>query len=286
MSDSVPTHLLFVGLPGSGKTTFLAALWHVLDDQSSTTSLKLTRLSGDRTYLNRIAEAWRSCSPIGRTTLQTEEVVSLHLEGDGFGAFELAVPDLSGEAFELQLTERRISARYDELVQQATGVILFVHPDVQKGTPLTQALQLEASISGAAAQPSPSADGNAGTVVPWSVEKVPTQVKLVELLQFLLERAPRKVRVAVVISAWDLVEKFGVPHDFVSREMPLLRQFLDSNNDVLENAIFGVSAQGGTIPDDKFTLLSIDALERIKVYQGDILNHDITKPIVWLLGAR
>ena len=47
MSDS--TNLLFVGLPQSGKTTYLAALWHVLEDQSSATKLKLKQLSGDRT---------------------------------------------------------------------------------------------------------------------------------------------------------------------------------------------------------------------------------------------
>lgn len=287
MSDSA--HIFFMGLPGSGKTTFLAALWHVLDDQSSATSLKLTRLSGDRTYLNRIAEAWRSCSPVERTTTQLEEMVSLHLEGDGFGAFELAVPDLSGEAFELQLTDRRMSARHDELVQQATGVILFVHPDLKQGTPLTQAIELEATIGSTAAQESGGADGNAAGIVAWSVENLPTQVKLVELLQFILERAPRRVRVAVVVSAWDLVENLGLdltPHEFVSRAMPLLRQFLDSNREDLKHTVFGVSAQGGNIPDEKSALLELDALDRIKVRQSDDVSHDITKPIAWLLEGR
>ncbi len=285
MSDSA--HILFIGLPGSGKTTFLAALWHVLEDQSSPTSLTITRLGGDRTYLNRITAAWRSCSPVERTTTQTEEMVRLHLEGDGFGAFELAVPDLSGEAFELQLTDRRMSASHDEFVQQATGVIMFVHPDVKKGTQLTQALQLEATIGGAAAQEAGGADGNVASSVPWSVEKLPTQVKLVELLQFILERAPRKVRVALIVSAWDLVENLGAtPHEFVSREMPLLRQFLDSNREDLEHAVFGVSAQGGNIPDDKSALLELDALDRIKVHQSGDVSGDITKPIAWLLGAR
>jgi energy-coupling factor transporter ATP-binding protein EcfA2 len=283
---SDPAHLLFIGLPGSGKTTFLAALWHVLEDRSSATSLKLTRLSGDRTYLNGITEDWRACSLVQRTPLQTEEMVVLHLDGDGFGAFELTVPDLSGEAFEQQLADRRMSVHHDELVQQATGVILFVHPDVQKGTQLTQALQLEVALGGAGAQEGDGSDGNTSTVAPWSVEKLPTQVKLVELLQFVLERAPRRVRVAVVVSAWDLADNFGAPHDFLSREMPLLRQFLDSNREVLEHAVFGVSAQGGDIPKDKTALLELDALKRVKVRQGDDVNHDITKPIAWLLEAR
>lgn len=286
MSDSA--HLLFVGLPGSGKTTFLAALWHVLEDRNSATRLKLTRLSGDRTYLNRITEAWRACSPVERTPLQTEDVVRFHLDGDGVGAFELAVPDLSGEAFELQLNERRMSIHHDELIQQATGIILFVHPDdVKKGTQITQTDQLVVSVGGAAIHSGGGADGNMGAVVPWSVEGVPTQVKLVELLQFVLERASRKVRIAVVVSAWDLVENLGFsPFEIVSRQMPLLRQFLDSNRQDLEHAVFGVSAQGGDIPKDKSALLELDTLERIRVRQGEDASHDITRPIAWLLGAR
>jgi energy-coupling factor transporter ATP-binding protein EcfA2 len=283
---SNPAHVLLIGLPGSGKTTFLAALWHVLEERSSTTSLKLTGLSVDRTYLNQIAEEWRACSQVQRTNLQTEEMVVLHVDGDELGAFDLTVPDLSGEAFEQQLTERKTSAHHDELVQRATGVILFVHPDVQKGTQLTQARRLEATIGGDT-QEGEGADGNASAILPWSIEKVPTQVKLIELLQFLLERAPRKVRVAMVVSAWDLVESLGVtPHEYVSREMPMLRQFLDSNSDLLEHAVFGVSAQGGSIPADKTALLAIDALERIQVCQGDEDSHDITKPIAWLLEKR
>lgn len=285
MSDSSSSQMFFMGLPGSGKTTFLAALWHVLDDQSSTTSLRLTRLSGDRTYLNRIAEAWRSCSPVERTTLQTEEQVGLHLVGDSLGEFELAVPDLSGEAFELQLTDRRMSIQHDAIVQQAAGIILFLHPDVKKGIQLGHALQLEASISESDPQDEGASEESA-SALPWSVENMPTQVKLVELLQFVLDRSPRAIRVAVVVSAWDLVENLALsPLDYVSREMPLLRQFLDANRDELEHAVFGVSAQGGSIPDDKSSLLAIDALDRIKVCDGNDTSRDITRPIAWLLGV-
>lgn len=283
---SETANLLFIGLPGSGKTTFLAALWHVLEDQSSATSLKRTGLSGDRSYLNRIVEEWRACSQVPRTTLQTEETVAIHLDGDGFGPFTLVVPDLSGEAFEQQVEHRKMSIRYEGLLQGARGVILFAHPDVQRGQLITQRNQLEVAIGGTA-KPSTGTDGGADAPVPWSVEKLPTQVKLVELLQFILERATRKVRIAMVVSAWDLVDRVGLaPHKYVSRAMPLLQQFLEANDDLLAHAVFGVSAQGGVIPDDKGALLELDALQRIKVRQNDDTSHDITKPIAWLLDTK
>lgn len=283
---STPANLLFIGLPGSGKTTFLAALWHVLNDRSSATSLKLTKLSGDRSYLNQITKEWRECSQVPRTNLQTEQVVVLHLDGEGFGVFDLSIPDLAGEAFKQQLTDRRMSRHHDAFVREATGVMLFLHPDVHKGTQLTVARRLEAELPGAlevdATAPSAGAD-NA-----WSPELLPTQAKLVELLQFLLERTQRKLRVALVVSAWDLVDNLGAPREFLARELPLLQQFLEANDDLFEYSVFGVSAQGGdiTVEAEKQTLLELDdALKRIKVRQGQQTDQDITKPIAWLLGG-
>ncbi len=170
---SSTANLLFVGLPGSGKTTFLAALWHVLEDRSSATSLKLKEYSVDREYLNQITADWRACSQVQRTKLEPEELVVLRLEGAGRDAFELTVPDLSGEAFEQQLVDRKMSAGHNELVQRATGLVLFVHPHVKDGTQLTYSRQLQATIDGATRGTEVGGSG----IEPWSVEKLPTQVK-------------------------------------------------------------------------------------------------------------
>jgi hypothetical protein len=281
------TNLLFVGLPQSGKTTYLAALWHVLEDQSSPTKLKRKHNSVDRAYLNLIAEAWRACTPVPRTALQTDDTtVALHLEGDGFGEFTLTVPDLGGEAFEQQLEHRKMSAAHAALFREANGVLLFVHPDVKKGTQISEQDQITASIGGATEAPS-GANGHAAVPVPWKVEMLPTQAKLVELLQFLLEMVDQRLRVAVVVSAWDLVAEVGqTPREYVSGRMPLLRQFLDANDDVFDHAVFGISAQGGAIPDDKSKLLGLDSLQRIKVCHENENDHDITKPLAWLLGGK
>jgi energy-coupling factor transporter ATP-binding protein EcfA2 len=282
-------NLVFVGLPGSGKTTFLAALWHVLDDRSSETSLTLKTWSVDRTYLNQIAEDWQACSQVQRTKLEPQELVVLSLASAAGTTFDLTVPDLSGEAFEQQLVDRKIAVTHLENIQRATGLVLFVHPRVKEGTQLTYSRQLRAVLDGESAATA-AADGNTArsAIEPWSIEKLPTQVKLVELLQFALESTVKKVRVAVVISAWDLVEQTftSAPHEYLAREMPLLRQFLESNNDLLEHTVFGVSAQGGdiTVDEQKKALLDLDdALKRIKVVHGTESTQDITKPIAWLL---
>jgi len=236
----------------------------------------------------------RGSSPFCDSTVSLP--CTCELVGAGHTEFELTVPDLSGEAFEQQLVERKIAVGHNENIQQATGFALFVHPRVKEGTRLTYSRQLSAVLDGSPPQPAvPSGGGgNAPPTAtePWSIEKLPTQVALVELLQFVLESASRRVRVAVVISAWDLVEKasfMGTPQEYLAREMPLLRQFLESNDDLLEHTVFGVSAQGGdiTVDEQKRALLELDdALKRIKVQHGTEGSQDITKPIAWLLEDR
>lgn len=293
---SAAAHLLFMGLPGSGKTTFLAALWHVLHDQGSETRLKFRRLSEDRTYLHEITADWQKCSQVQRTKLEHEQVVNLILTS-GTTEFEITVPDLSGEGFEQQLRDRKIGVKHHENVQRATGLVLFVHARVKEGARLSYSRQLSAVLDGAPPHQLAGADAAAGNarksaIEPWSTEKLPTQVALVELLQLALESVVRKVRVAVVVSAWDLVEKAsftGTPRAYLKRELPLLRQFLDSNDDRLEYTVFGVSAQGGdiTVAAEKAELLGLDdALKRIKVVYDNEISQDITGPIAWLLEAH
>lgn len=151
---------------------------------------------------------------------------------------------------------------------------------------LSEQDQIAASIGGATEAPSRS-NGHVAVPVPWKVEMLPTQAKLVELLQFLLEMVDQRLRVAVVVSAWDLVAEVGqTPREYVSGRMPLLRQFLDANDDVFDHAVFGISAQGGAIPDDKSKLLGLDSLKRITVCHENENDHDITKPLAWLLGDK
>jgi hypothetical protein len=152
--SAVRSKVLMVGLPQSGKTTFLAALWHIVQEAGVSASLRLKELRGDRAYLNRIRDAWLSCKPLERTTIQNEQVVTLWLQSQAGAEVELTIPDLSGEAFELQLRERRWPAAFDTLVNDASGILLFIHPDaIRAGRRVDFAKSLEAQLrrpSGAA----------------------------------------------------------------------------------------------------------------------------------------
>ena len=97
---STGSRLLLLGLRGSGKTTFLAALWHLLEAGEIPSALTLDSLQPDRSYLNRIRNSWLSAKEVGRTSIRTVESVSLSLrEGSTNKRVEITIPDLSGDPF-------------------------------------------------------------------------------------------------------------------------------------------------------------------------------------------
>jgi adenylylsulfate kinase-like enzyme len=99
-----------VGLPKTGKTTFVAALWHVLNSEDVDDSLQLSVLGGDDTYLNLIHDEWLNYVEVDRTTQQNEAIPTMHLVNKtGVLKCALSIPDLSGETYLRQWVDREWS---------------------------------------------------------------------------------------------------------------------------------------------------------------------------------
>jgi len=268
-----------VGLPGSGKTTFLAALWHLIDAGEIESQLVLDKLVGNHVHLNNLVDAWRRCQEVPRTPMGGDEEVTIHVHQPQTGRrLVLGFPDLSGESFAEQFATRACNESYLEGADRVGGVLVFVNAD-RPNDGLTIA-DLGPAIEG---EGSPEAEVNE-----WSPTHVPEQVKLVDLLQF-LQRPPfgwRKRRLVVAVSAWDVVHSPGpTPDEWLARELPFLDQFLRHNPDSFDLRIYGISAQGGAITDATRQALAAQVpSERITcVYQNDV-GHDITAPLLWLTG--
>jgi hypothetical protein len=185
-----------IGLPGSGKTTFLAALWHLIDAGEVSTNLVLDKLVGDHAYLNTIVDACRRCEEVPRTSKLAETKVTMHIHAPASGQkVVLGFPDLSGESFEEQFASRACKSDYVEGFAGTGGILLFVNADrPSDGMTL---VDIRPVIVDADETP------EAGSEKEWTVDVVPEQVRLVDLLQFLL-RPPflrRQRRLAVVVSA-------------------------------------------------------------------------------------
>jgi hypothetical protein len=277
-----------LGLPGSGKTTYLAALWHLIDAGETETCFRLDKLVGDHSYLNRIVEAWRRCEEVPRTSMGAEEQsLSVHVHS----AFDnsrlvLSFPDLSGETFEHQFARRVCTDAFVKSFEGNGGVVLFVNAD-RRSDGIT-IVDIQTALSG---EEPTAEEGTAPAATPWRHSCVPEQVQLVDLLQF-LQRPPfeqRRRRIAILISAWDVVIPNTLqPAEWLSREMPLLDQFLRNNPESFDARIYGVSAQGGSVKgDSRMQLLRMSrASLRIRCVGPDVSEHDLTSPLMWLSGER
>ncbi len=302
VQNNLPIKQLLIGLPGAGKTTFLAALWHLVESSEIDGTLLIQKVDGDREYLNSIRSGWVGCQHLERTKPANEQIVSMRLMDPlTHQTTEVYFPDLSGETFKNQWENRQWSKSYRALVRESAGSLLFIHPDqVKEPTRIDEADMIMGEIDNGEriADNHPIEDqsisayqsGNENTNegVKWEPSFAPTQVILVELLQYIALHADitKPFKIAVIISAWDLVESLGLsPKTFLRNRLPLLHQYLIANSSEFPFNIYGLSAQGGTF-DERHRLMEYEPpSERIIVIGDDCGEHDISAPVAWVMSG-
>lgn len=287
MSITATKNIVLMGLPATGKTSFLAALWYLVQHSQIASSLRLEKLEGDSKYLNQISKAWAAYEPVPHTRIDSETVVSMLLKDIHTDQrLKLSFPDLSGESFSLQWTMRQFTQGYDTFLRSASGGLLFVSPlHYLKPIRIDQVNPLLDEIVGGEPKEEPLQDRSA-PLKPWNPERTPTQVQLVDLLQFILGRdyfVP-PFRLAVIVSAWDKPRELNMsPVEWLATEFPMFHQFLSSNQQAFDTAIYGLSAQGGDYAQ-RDSLLDKTPSDRIEVVGVGISNsHDLTEPLQWLM---
>lgn len=280
--------VLVMGLPEAGKTTFIAALWHVVSAKEVESELQMADLQPSREHLNVISKKWRECSPVGRTILGKDRNVTMNLQTrDGSKEFRLTLPDTSGEEFTRIFENRRWTASFGKAVETSDAVMFFIHPDslvvphrIDDG--VEDAVQkMEAAVN--------PAEGNGAAnqeFSPWEVSRAAPQAKVLDLLQ-LVTRAKSipSFKIVIVVSAWDLVagEQLS-PEEWLRKRAPLVWQFLSSNKERRPYSIYGVSAQGDDYAQVEKLREFIKPSERIVVASGQQASSDITRPLMWALG--
>jgi hypothetical protein len=283
------SNFVIMGLPASGKTTFLAALWHLIEANETECRLKLDGYQGDLSYLNHIAEAWRSFKPVPRTSLMGDRNVTVHLHNSETGDRGTAFfPDLAGETFDRQIEQRQCRSDFIEKTETEEGILFFINADVREDT--LSITEFNSRIP-PAVEPEPENDSTAHIVQrEWGPQSLPAQVKVVQLLSDLLRPpfTPRVRNIAILVSAWDLTGSMSLaPREWLATQMPLVDQFLRANVNYFKHQVYGVSAQGVNLEDDKAVdeATKLAPSKRIKIVGANGEGHDLTEPLVWLLSA-
>ncbi len=144
--------VVMLGLPRSGRSTFLAALWHQMVSGEVATALTSARLPANREFLNKLRDAWLTCEEVKWNPAGLEPHALLHLRLTSTGReVDLSLSDVASDVLARQWIDRQIPAAYMEQVRRAIGLLLFVHGN-QVIAPAR--IQLAARPASAPAQPS------------------------------------------------------------------------------------------------------------------------------------
>lgn len=281
--------IVIIGLPESGKTTFLAALWHLVTEEDvDGMALRFHTLAkGNVSHLNQIAARWRDARIQERTGISGNRLVSMNLLDAEGNPVRVTFPDVPGEAYRRMWEERDCEPEIAEILN-AGGVLLFVHSDtIDLPAWLVDELVLAKKMGISLPE---------GGEVHWHPRLAPTQVQLVDLLQTLrqppLDIGPR--RLVIMLSAWDKAEGEGLaPVAFLEAKLPLLAQYLRQNADGWTWRVCGLSAQGGeydpaesgkdSVPEAEKLRQMDHPSQRIRLSAGPSESHDLTEPLAWLM---
>jgi hypothetical protein len=293
-----------IGLPGSGKTTFLAALWELVNEARVAKALRFHSIgSNDQTYLRKILKVWRRATEQRRTRTTGITAVRMNLQNDAGAVVQIEMPDAPGEDFRSMWEDRALGRVLGESLASG-NIVLLLNGDQVKAPDWVTERSAQRRATGR----------QKADLLPrdWEPRFAPTQVQLVDLLQ-MISHAPvggagRKI--AVMISAWDKAEGEGLtPHAFLISKLPLLAQYLEAGRDGWTSRVYGVSAQGGEYDGneenaerrddeeaeakpkaklkkgrDADRLRDVDVpADRIRLVFGNQESKDLTEPLLWLM---
>lgn len=289
-----------VGLPGSGKTTFLAALWELVNERRVTKVLAFDSIGdNDQSYLRKIVGVWRKATEQARTRLTGLSAVKMNLRDHDGNVVEVAMPDAPGEDFRAMWEDRELGRVLGESLADG-NIMLLLNGNKVKAPAWVTERAAQRKATGRTLADAPAKD--------WHPSVAPTQVQLVDLLQLIshvpVGRAGRKI--VVMISAWDKVEREGLtPDSFLTQKLPLLAQYLQAGRDGWTTRVYGVSAQGGVYDSNEANAHQVDgeaqkkkatnsreaerlrevdiAANRIRLVFAKGESNDLTEPLQWLM---
>lgn len=271
---------VLVGVPDSGKSTYLAALRHLLVQAPAQAALRIQRLGENDEHLNGLEAAWAECEALERTKSATEAWVTMHTVSSAGEALTVQLPDLRGEAFEDPACHDACDLRLSQAAIRADSILLLTTANQQADHLMDDLNDLMDEAE--------AAEEHERSEQVFDPKDMAEQAKLVEFLQFLNRRPahPKRRRLAVLVSAWDLVADQS-PEDWFVEHRPMLSQFFSAKAGLWNVRVYGLSAQGGPLAQQKVAAKNVRrSYERMKIVGHGAASHDLSAPLYWLSQVK
>lgn len=278
-----------MGLPASGKTTFLVAFTYMLLEQTEKVSLHMNpndEQEGLTEEFKKEIDRWTNYEPLHHTSVGQIHKMKYVLCDKKDIKYILEVPDRSGETFEAIIKDRYIDDSMINDWLRADEILFFVNlermdigdkEELLTEIPLSMQELLREGDEGLISESKTN-----------SSQLFPGQFSLVELLQMLYFIRKDSLNIKFIISAWDRVEAYNnkkdkiiIPEDIFRDKLPFVYQFITTNKEWLTVQFWGVSAQGSDLQDESEIVqmsYAIEGMERVKVVDPEgIISYDLSK---------
>ena len=279
------TKCMIAGLPGSGKSTYIGALWYCLMHPEKIEGIKMVadkmNLADDLTVLNRLSDAYKDVKLIDRNYSYQNETVQINLKvADSDTRLQVEIPDFLGENFR-DLVELKESELVSEWLKDTDTLVYFMN---------------EVTPPEFEDDHGPEDDENpmpAKEVPQFSIKTISAVAMNIMVLKCLLNKKSFK-KVVIVLSWWDQKTNNGTtknnPQEYLKDNSPALFNFIQYHIPNFE--IIGLSAQGPEYPTKdqenyESTKKDIKAKtregKRSFVEIGDEIVHDLSLPLYLLI---
>lgn len=311
---------VILGMPESGKSTFIAALSYILFSDEVETVLQ-SELTEEEGYISALQKRWLLYEELKHTPTAGQTWITFNLsERNGSAMMNLELPDFSGESLKSAVVTGIYPEDLVNSLRNSNGIFLFTSAAGKDEDVLLNDyfdflaeddFELDEIVEAATGEPSDDnvtgemsivkvaqqhlgklAVGQDAAPVKKVADKIfdpmemPEQVKTVQLLQTVDNFESRRRKLVIMISAWDVVSsesKDIAPSDWLEKNRAMLWQYLNFNPLLWDLRIYGVSAQGGRLPDDKASLSKIvKPSERVQLVGHGASAHDLTEPLFWM----
>ena len=277
------TKCMIAGLPGSGKSTYIGALWYCLMHPDNIEGIKLVadkmNLADDLTVLNRLSDAYKNMQLIDRNYSDQNETVQINLKvADSDTRLQVEVPDFLGENFR-DLVELKESELVSKWLNDTDTLVYFMNEVTPPEFEDDHGPEDDES-------PMPAKD-----VPPFSIKTISAVAMNIMVLKCLLSKKTFK---KVVLSWWDKNTENGVvpnnPQKYLKEYSPALFNFIQYHIPKFE--IIGLSAQGQEYPkEDQGNYEATKKEIKAKTREGkrsfveieDKILHDLSLPLYLLI---
>lgn len=282
------TKCLIAGLPSSGKSTYIGALWYNLRNMGNVIEMKLidqpNNVPDNVTHLNGLKDNWVKLTKIDRTNSNASDNVQLNLlDKESNERIQLNVPDFLGETF-----QGIIDLKNDEKLQvwcKEADSLLYMMNEISPGQFVDDTHQ-DSDEGNEDIQPMPELLS----------KDMSDAAQNIMILKFLLSQKKFK-KVVVALTWWDEVTQNGEhpidPDAYLKRASPALYNFIKYYFEPV--TVVGISGQGMSYPEtnDKTSIVYKEFQQemvkktkegkRAFIGIGDQISYDLSLPIHLLI---